>query len=674
MAELTKIIEAFSPSLTAGLYDVTVDQDVMHHKQSIQKVHKTMRFAVDAARFAINSTDIYSVYPPENTTGQYVNHLPHIVFNRRTLPWERTIDGNVAKDTPLPWMAVILLDQEDMKSVNIVQTTLKDVIQGDDKDDILRPKIYPATKKNENLLTLMSWENMEKQKCLTMDLSAEQYRNYMPAYADLPYMSHSKEVHITHKDPNGIGDVQGDVAYFSVLTGNRSISEDMAYTAVLVSLEGHQEYLESLGTIAKSVRLVVLSHWSFVSHGTTTFETLVQNIHVKEMSVEADGDSYLTKAGKHGYFPMPHHMRNGAKTYSWYRGPLIPNAVKIQDADFILYSCSDAAMYYDKDTGMMDISLAAAWELGKTLALQNKEFSKAMVTWHAHPYTDITPSSDVSITKSKLIGWLNSTDEFSLQTETKDEVSYKPFADEVTRFLMALAQLEGIPLSYMIPDSRYITDNKQVANALSIFYIDPKWIAALLDGALSIGRFADTHINQDMYINKIKDIMTNIYGHGFVTGFLLHSRLVSGWRGTEIKVYSDASSEPLLGVDRIRFERITPDIFLGIFRGEINKLIITQPYEGLHYGMKKENEVYKIPIKDKDGNSDTVNAVTFSKAVSAQDTTALLTYKDVLSIQKLAMHLAERLKASKFTSAEYSFQMIDSPVKAIIPFHLKSKP
>lgn len=666
MAELTKIIEAFSPSLTAGLYDVEVVQEITHHSQSLQKVQKSMQFAVDAARFTINSTDIYSVYPPENTTGQYVNHLPHIVFNRRTLPWERTVDGKVALETPLPWMAVVLLDQEDMKSINIVQTQLKDVIQGSQNDGIMRPEIYGQNKNKD--LKLVTWENPE-QKCLTMDLSAEQYRNYIPAYEDLPYMSHSKEVHITHKDPNGIGDVQGDVAYFSVLTGNRIVSDDMAYTAVLVSLEGHQNYLQSLKSITQKVRVVVLSHWSFVSHGTTTFETLVSNIQLKKMAVEANGDTELAKVCTHGYFPMPHHMRNGVKTYSWYRSPMIPNAVKIQDADFILYSCSDAAMYYDQATGMMDISLAAAWELGKTLALQNKEFGKAMITWHADPYA--SSSADEKMTKSKLVAWLNDPSQKNHQTEKQEWKEYKPFSGEVTRFLTSLARLEGIPLSYLIPDVRYITDLDQEANAMSIFYIDPKWIAALLDGALSIGRFAHTQINQDVYINKIKDVMSGIYGYEFVTGFLLHSRLVSGWRGTEIKVYDDLNGHPLLGEDRIRFERITPDIFLGVFRGEIKQLIITQPYEGLHYGIKKENAVYKIPIKDEDGKSHMSHSVTFSKAAHTQDNTAMLSDQDVLQIHALAKQIKDKSNAAKFTSAEYSYQMIDSPVEATIPFTLK---
>lgn len=96
MSETTQIVDYFLPNLTAGKYTVEVVQKVIDTKNSkttLQEVKKRLDFAIDAARFTLNSDDIYSVYPPANTTGDYQNHFPHVVFNRRTLPWERTIDG-----------------------------------------------------------------------------------------------------------------------------------------------------------------------------------------------------------------------------------------------------------------------------------------------------------------------------------------------------------------------------------------------------------------------------------------------------------------------------------------------------------------------------------------------------------------------------------------------------
>ena len=117
MSEKTEIVQAFLPNLVAGKYTVDIKHDVKHKDEAIQKVRKIVHFGVDAARFTLNSDDIYSVYPPANTTGQYTNHLAHIVFNRRTLPWERTIDGEPPKNQklPMPWMALLLLNDEEIK-------------------------------------------------------------------------------------------------------------------------------------------------------------------------------------------------------------------------------------------------------------------------------------------------------------------------------------------------------------------------------------------------------------------------------------------------------------------------------------------------------------------------------------------------------------------------------
>src|SRR4051812_17576595 len=97
MSVKTKIIQCFTPPLVAGVFDVTVHQKITRDGEEISagnNISKTLQFGVDAARFTLNSGDVYSVYPPVNPpSGNYSESLPHVVFTRRTLPWERTIDG-----------------------------------------------------------------------------------------------------------------------------------------------------------------------------------------------------------------------------------------------------------------------------------------------------------------------------------------------------------------------------------------------------------------------------------------------------------------------------------------------------------------------------------------------------------------------------------------------------
>ena len=42
---------------------------------------------------------------------------------------------------------------------------------------------------------------------------------------------------------------------------------------------------------------------------------------------------------------------------------------------------SDAALVFDPTTGLFDASLAAAWTIGRLIALQDKAFSAALYTW-----------------------------------------------------------------------------------------------------------------------------------------------------------------------------------------------------------------------------------------------------------------------------------------------------
>ena len=177
MNEITQIVDCFLPNLAAGKYTVEVSQKVKNKDKIVQEVAKQMYFGIDAARFTLNTDDIYSVYPPANTVGQYKNHFPHIVFNRRTLPWERTIDGCAREENStkhIPWMTILLFDEEEMKSIKIETTDLKEILyQENPADTISRPKIWDKSKQNEEL-KLMEWEDIN-QKCLTIDITKKQH-------------------------------------------------------------------------------------------------------------------------------------------------------------------------------------------------------------------------------------------------------------------------------------------------------------------------------------------------------------------------------------------------------------------------------------------------------------------------------------------------------------------
>lgn len=702
----TKIIQCIIPNLLAGEYKIKVDQTIQA-AENIQTINKDFTFGVDAARFTLNAQDIYAAYPPENTTGDYSNHLPHIVFNRRTLPWERTIDGKEPKFTregkepvdipPCPWMTLLLFSDEEMKDIKIISTALEDVIiAGDKKDTITRPGIAKNGDKNkENTLRLMPWESAT-QKCMIIDITKDQFYRSVPDENDLPFLAHSKLVTIDHKDQNGIEDtvvetqeqkfeievyssqepsdtskdatkgkekievnktkVTGD-GYFSVLMGNRLITSKGTYTAVLVSLEGFGPYLTtspSKDISTDKVRLVVLAHWTFTNHGNKTFKTLLDNVAVKSMAVETTSTPlrpYLNQ----GYVPMKHHMKNGAKNMSWYRGPFVPNELGFNTFLFESFTSADGALRYHQDTGLMDVSISAAWELGKLLALQNKEFTKAIVAWNTNPLHHPHRKKE-SYTKDDIVNWLEK-GEKKENIHDSGFIFYKPYPGIVVDFLKEIASFKGVPISYLIPDIKCLKDDQHdnAVGALSMFYVDPLWIYALLEGAVSL---RSSNHTQTRY--NISNIIKEVYYFSEdekAMGFLLRSPLVSGWRGIEIKVYNDTKSTEPLDFP-IRFERILPDTFLGIFPTSITRIEVIQPYEGLHFGVKPEGDLaYSKLIKNNEGKTDA------NKKVQINQGNKLIA-ADHIKVNLLAQELKKLSAETPFTSAEFAFQMIDSPILA----------
>jgi len=725
MSEKTKIIQCFLPPMIAGSYNADVTQSVIKGSVSIEDINKTFDFGVDAARFALNSEDIYSVYPPANQFGYFSDSLPHTVFSRRTLPWERTIDGKppvyartatpLAKKTtqespPVPWMAIILFDEDEMKDLKISNSTIGEIISPSKTNGVTCPEIFKHGTSGD-VLTLMDWE-AESDGCLTIDITKAQFEKHIPSMESLAYLAHSKEVSIDHKDKNGIADVTEDgTGLFSVIVGNSLPTSGKQYTAILVSLEGYTAYLKDASPktdipSTNKVRLVVLANWKFKNSGVAGFLELANGIETKSMMIKRDNEeAALLPYFDAGYAPLEHLTRTGASTISWYHGPLLPRFSPATSKS-ISFSSADAALRYDKTTGFFDVSYAAAWQLGRMLGLQNQSFSKAMLSWRLEEKLAkatakrkeeidqvIGDTSDAPL-KDKVINYVA-----NLQSVEGVEVVAKPTEAKedipliVRDFLEHLYRLNGIPFPYLVPnelflEKNHVKGNNKFSGTLSAFYLDPSWIEALIDGALSLGRvnatdkILDKVMTGQLISGYVNQNLNNPEGGSNIpvrmlniTGFLMRSDLISGWRGIEIEAYDEA--DKLL--PSLRFERVDTDIFLGIFNGNVSYIVITQPYEGLHFGLKKDGNEFKKNLKNEDGSNQVL--ADGSADINKELKDGLI--KDgILDIKGMASAMKKKLTAKKwmntegenagkyFTSAEFAYQMVVSPVKRKIKFNI----
>lgn len=77
------------PELTSGFYELDIELNTkIMENGSEKKSRETLYLTATGKRFCMDPGEVYSVHPAAGSEGEFLNCLPHIVFNRGTLPWE----------------------------------------------------------------------------------------------------------------------------------------------------------------------------------------------------------------------------------------------------------------------------------------------------------------------------------------------------------------------------------------------------------------------------------------------------------------------------------------------------------------------------------------------------------------------------------------------------------
>src|SRR5512135_3126705 len=93
------------PALAPGAYTLNVTSS-LSAKEGPAPGLVQETFHIDGPRYALTGAEAYSCYPAPGQVGDFSDTLPHIVFDRCTLPWERTIDGTDPTHEHEPWLAL----------------------------------------------------------------------------------------------------------------------------------------------------------------------------------------------------------------------------------------------------------------------------------------------------------------------------------------------------------------------------------------------------------------------------------------------------------------------------------------------------------------------------------------------------------------------------------------
>ena len=223
-----KLYAKLNPPLEAGLWRIRANQkfsaqtpeaslDAGALKVDEENIHLRIR----SPRYILPPDQILSTYPPANSFGSYGSRLPQVVIKRRTLPWERRLDGAPANT---PWLALVLIAEGEARLETGVDVA-NCVTEGVELDGL---------------------KEVAKGNCLAIRKSI--IDKVFPTKNDVDLLAHAREVDI-HDTELMMGDDDG---FLAVVISNRlpvpGKDEDgndapVKYLACLVNLEGQYDVL-----------------------------------------------------------------------------------------------------------------------------------------------------------------------------------------------------------------------------------------------------------------------------------------------------------------------------------------------------------------------------------------------------------------------------------------------
>ncbi|PFW30365.1 hypothetical protein COL07_09430 [Bacillus cereus] len=681
-----QLFDSRNPKLLSDNYKVTVSQEIQWEGADgileTCEAKATQDFFVRGPRFYLDPMDIATLHPFPKAQNQFENLLPYITLANPVLPSIKKVE--LSSGETVPWLTLLVLrDDEWTNDGDPISNTVEEFLKRD--TGVLLP-IY------EDEIE----EKQKKQNCTYIEIPIERLRKLAPKKQELQWLSHARTSE--HNKDEGI----------SVIFSNRlpTVSSQQMkgqqFAVYLVSLEGHQCYLDEDISCEKAdrVRLLTFTHWKFTSlpenkeNFRDLIKSLVNNAQVdKEQawlrlpvsSLPQDTPINVKNRLKDGFVPHGYHTRSGERTITWYRSPFIPVINGPERPSEKKYYTSNEEIIYDSENGIFDVSWSAAGQLGRFLALTNKDFAVHLSKWRRQlagkfikrTFNDEEPgerwrtfedglcskwadnifealsnTSKKEISSSQRMAWRkerrdNRPDLISkLRKEMERDIdpdinTLMPVLTNEARmaidWLNELTCLEKVPLPYFVSNELTLP-----MESIRFFYIDINWIKSLLDGAISIG--AQTYF--DIHINKyiINRINLPRYKYGFIT----RSALISGWPGIQIEGWK--SNVPI----QITKTRLQEQVLMCLFEDIPDKITLTEPHEEFSFGVNDDPE---RTINLRYTSIDKLGVLISRDLFPIKDYISDL---GVLNISDLQQKISEVPEISRWSPALFALQMLNA--------------
>jgi len=181
----------------------------------------------------------------------------------------------------------------------------------------------------------------------------------------------------------------------------------------------------------------------------------------------------------------------------------------------------------------------------------------------------------------------------------------------ISKWLGELLLLKKVPLSYLVSDWKMLP-----IDTIRFFRLDPNWLYAMMDGALSLGIQSSRDLElqkvirpslfQEAYmssaIERSQMLGQNLNRQNFNmesvrSGFLMRSNLVDYKPGMTVKVVAKEGEVSHV----IRLDRPQPTFWFCLFEGIPSQIDITEPQEGLCFGVEGLKDM-KIDVRAIEGD------------------------------------------------------------------------
>lgn len=663
-----QFFDGYFPALTAGTYSIEVKHTVQAASGPNPEYKLKQAFRVEAPEFTIDPLAVESISPPDGASGIYGQQLPFLVLADPALAWERSLmpgGQQPSQANPVPWIALLLFTEKEIyfaadSDSPVTTSRVSDLLAPN--PDVLKPQL-PAGWVSAELLD---------SQCQTITIPGAAFNAVMPLTTELPYTAHCRAVNVEDEDP----------VLVSVLVANRlpvpNLSESpnapVRYYAQLVSLEGFGEYLGPNGkpipskpgkNVPMDVQLVSLHNWSFVSmpQPGLSFLQLMEGLIASEaetatLNLPVPEDANLpTGAGERleeGFVPLTFVSGAGEESFAWYRGPFTAEppqpapAVGNPPVPIAQAGSAEELIIYVAEQGLFDLSYAAAWNIGRSLALADANFAQeingfrssaqsalgaagqraamphlAGATLHRLMARDATRSQFASLMASGLgRDWTEALGRARLykasgatQRATRAQrgrvrLGSRKFLnhphlsaalsgavaesiDPIAAWLANLTLLFPLPFSYLVPDGRMLP-----VESIRFFYVDPCWIDALSAGALSIGihSSADVAVQRAMLPSlaeavsakrreRFRRVKAAAPGTPEDTAMRMSGILI---RSQLISGWPELAVSAMRGgapVSIVRDDCPSQNVRLVLFDGIPDLVALGEPYQGLHFGV-----------------------------------------------------------------------------------------